>query len=469
MARTPLQIEDAMIASTQTIDPGIDATKGPHRAAFIQPQAQQLSQTEQLIDDMSLRYSLRYILARNPAIMDLYAANHSLLRGEGSPSRTPLVFFTVVVPAAGGYVFIPAGTVATSRDGTISFQTELDLTIPASAFPIYFNSDNRRYEFTVWAKSIGVGPQFEIAAGRLTVLQTPIDGISGVAQPLRSSPSSQVESNLQLGQRQQSAFVGTAIGTPAGIESAIRNFDPTNILDVGVVYSTEYGLFRRPLRRPGFDIWIVGAVQDTWTETFRAAGGELSFRLSKQPVLNLNTIVINGQQTTAVLVRDTLPATQNSVRANDSILLQSPAEPGSTIQVSYTYNKLLNDISDYILRANPNQRYWKADILIRGANVVPVSVNLDIQALSSIDTQSIISTVQQATTTYINKNLLNVTYFPSELAQAINGTTAGISSVRVVGFTRLDQGGVLPVDVVETNRTEYAFITLGNLTINVSV
>lgn len=465
MARTPVQVEDAMIASTQIIDPGIDATKGPHRGAFIQPQAQVISQTEQLVDDLSLRYSLRYVMTRNPAVMDLYAFNHGLAAGLGSPSTTVLYFYTFTVPEAGGYVFIPSGTVVSTVDSTVSFQTTTDLTIPADSFPLYYNSTSRRYEFPVPSASIGVGPEFEIAARRLVNLQTSLAGIVGVFQPFRSSPSAQVEQAAQLGQRQQAKFTGLSLGTPAGLESTVRNFDTSNILDVSVVYSTEFDLFRRPLNRPGFDIYVVGNVSDTMTETFRSAGGELKFYLSKRPVQNLNSVIVNGTAVTAQLVRDNKPATADSVRALDYLLLQAPTDPGSTIQVSYTYNRLLTDISTFLEKAN--QRYWQADILVRAGRQVPMAITIDASALSTVDTLSLISSIQLATFTYVNRNLLGLTLFPEGLRQAINSTVAGLSSSRVSLFTRLDQGGVLPVDVQEMNKTEYPFISPGDLTINV--
>lgn len=465
MARTPVQIEEAMIASIGNIDPGIDARKGPHRGAFIQPQANVLSQTEQVLDDCALRYSLRYVMARNPAIMDLYAANHGLAKGQGSPSRTQLVFYTFSVPSQGGYVFIPAGSVVTTRDATVSFQTTEDLTVDASAFSLYYNNITRRYEFSVWAASIGIGPEFEISAGRLTTMQSTIEGIVGVSQPLPTGPSRQIESNLQLGQRQQSKFVGTAIGTSAGIESLVRDFDPSNILDVGVVYSTEYDLFRRPLRNPGFDVYIVGSVMETTTDTFRSSGGETTFLLTKQPVSSISTCLVNGVAVVATLLRDTQPATQGSVRANDRLLLQAPTDSGSTVQVSYTYNKLLSDISSYVTQAN--QRYWRCDILIRAANPVALRIVVDIQAMSTSDPQSAISSAQLAANTYINLNRLGTLYTPTALVQAINGTTVGVSNVRIKMFQRIDQLGTLDVDVVETNRTEYAFLSPTDLTINV--
>ena len=465
MARTPVQVEDAMIASTQIIDPGIDATKGPHRGAFIQPQAQIISQTEQLVDDLSLRYSLRYVQTRNPAVMDLYAFNHGLAAGLGSPSKTTLYFYTFTVPEPGGYVFIPSGTVVATADATVSFQTTTDLTVAANAFPLYYNNTTRRYEFPVAAASIGVGPEFEIAARRLVTLQTSLAGIVGVVQPFRSSPSAQIEQAAQLAQRQQTKFTGLSLGTSAGLESTVRNFDTSNILDVSVVYSTEYDLFRRPLNRPGFDVYVVGNVSDTATETFRSAGGELKFYLSKTPVQNLNSVVINGTAVTAQLVRDNLPATGNSVRALDYLLLQAPTDPGSTIQVSYTYNRLLTDISDFITKSN--QRYWRADILIRAGRQVPMAITVDASALSTVDTLSLISSIQLATFTYTNRNLLGLTLFPDGLRQAINSTVAGLSASKITLFTRLDQGGVLPVDVQEMNKTEYPFVSPGDLTINV--
>ncbi len=454
-----------MIASTANIDPGIDAMKGPHRAGFIQPQANVISQTEQVIDDLALRYSLRYVMARNPAIMPLYAANHGIAKGQGSPSRTPLVFYTFNVPAPGGYIFIPSGTVATTQDATVSFQTIEDITVDSSAFPLYYNNTTQRYEFSVWSASIGIGPEFEIAAGRVRTLQSQIEGIVGVTQPFRTGPSQQMESNLQLGQRQQSKFVGTALGTTAGIESAVRDFDPANILDVSIIYSTEFELFKRPLRRPGFDIVVVGSVMETATESFRSAGGETTFRLSHAPVSSISTCLVNGTQVVGTLVKDTKPSTQGSTQAQDLLLLQAPTDSGSTVQVSYTYNKLLTDISTFLTQAN--QRNWRSDMLVRAAKPVAFRISLDIQALSTTDPQSTISNAQLATNTYINLNRLGTFYTPTALVQAILGTTIGVSNARVRMFQRIDQLGTLDVDSIETSRVEYGYISPTDLSINV--
>lgn len=456
-----------MIASIASIDPGIDASKGPHRAAFVQPQAAIISQTEQVLDDCALRYSLRYVMARNPAIMGLYAANHGILQGTGSPSRTQLVFYTFNIPAHGGYIFIPVGATATTQDATVTFQTTDSMTVDASAFPLYYNNTTRRYEFTVQAESIGIGPEFEIAAGRIRTLQSQIEGIVGVTQPFRTGPSQPLESSLQLGQRQQAKFVGTSMGTTAGIESVVRDFDTANIQDVSVVYSTEYDLFRRPLNRPGFDIYLVGSITETATDTFRSNGGETSFVLTQQPVTSISTCLVNGVAVTPTLVKDTTPATMGSTRAQDRLVVQAPTDSGSTVQVSYTYNRLLRDVSTFLTQAN--QRFWRADILVRAANPVALRIAVNLQGMSTTDPQSVVANGQLATNTYINLNRLATFYTPTALIQAILGTTVGVSNATIQMFQRIDQLGTLNVDVVETNKTEYAFISPSDLTINVSL
>jgi len=461
MARTTNQIETALVSSINAVDPDIDAEKGPINDTCVVPQAQVLRDAELITDDLALRYSLQYVRTNRPDIIALYAYNHGLRRGEGKPSRTYILFIFTALPTTDFYA--PQGTVVKSRDGTISFQTTEDVFVEANAFPGYYNEAEGRYEVRAYVESIGVGQRYQISSGRLTQLDQDIDDVTSVEQPVASSPSIASESNIALGERQQTKFLGLALGTPAGVESVIRDYNTTDILDVTVVFSTDIDLFKRPVSSPSFDIYIVGYDTQEQNDQFLGDGVTQEYVLSRQPVSYINAVTIDGVTVTASLVKDDTTATSRSVRAQDKVVLPYVPAANATISVSYTYDYLLNDVSNFITSSNRN--LWRTDMLLRQGKAVGVDIAIEIQAMASFDTSRIESLTEAAVSNYINRNKMGLIYYPTDMRLSINGVVAGMSSIAVTKFQRIDQQGVLDVDVIETLRNEY--LAVNNLSITV--
>lgn len=465
MARSQIQIEESLIQSIQTNDPGMDAQKGPLRGAFVQPQAKELAALEQVADDLSLRYSLQYVTSENPGILNLYAFNHGLRQGDGSPAPAQVVMYAHTLPPTGTNIFIPQGTTITTQDRTVAFQTIQDVVVSRSEMAALFNVDRRRYEITVNATSVGIGPEYELSAGRLRFLGSTIEYIDGVAQLVATGDSSPRETTTALGQRQQAKFVGLALGSAAGVESTVRDFAPAAIKDVSLVYSTELSLFRRPTRRPAYDVYIVGQDFQTQTDTFVAQAGDTEFLLTKQPVASIGNVLVNGVTVTGVLIKDNLPASSASSASTDKLGLSAPATAGDEVVVSYTYDQLTVDTQTYIDQAN--QGLWESDILIRQANAVPLDIEIEIEVLASFDSSRIQRLALQAVFGNINLQRLGLVYSPTATKQAINQTVAGLSNISVTKYQRQDAGGIIPVDTIETLKTEYAVTTTDSVLITV--
>jgi len=135
----------------------------------------------------------------------------------------------------------------------------------------------------------------------------------------------------------------------------------------------------------------------------------------------------------------------------------------ATISVSFTYDYLLNDVSNFITSSNRN--LWRTDMLLRQGKAVGVDIAIEIQAMASFDTSRIESLTEAAVSNYINRNKMGLIYYPTDMRLSINGVVAGMSSIAVTKFQRIDQQGVLDVDVIETLRNEY--LAVNNLSITV--
>lgn len=453
MARTLTQIEDSLASSIEDQDPSIDTVKGPIFDIFIRPQAAQLRATELLYDDLSRRYSLDYVLTQGEEVLVLYGANHGLRKSVGRAARGNVVFFTFSSIGPSDVVVIPAGTVVTTTDPSISFRTIRDAFIIGSSLPAFFNAANRRYEIRVPVEALGSGPLFEVPPRRVRNIQSPVEGIDGVINFERIEGSTQDETNARFGQRLRAKFNGLALGSGSGLEQLVRNFNTASIDDVVLIFSTDYDNFRRRTRRAAWDVYLIGSESDTAEITFVGDGVLRQFPLPLTPVLAVTGVTVNNVAVGFTFIPDTSDQLRTSSRANDLVELDSIPGLNDTITVSYAFDKLIRDTQDYVDRIGVE--LYRADILVRKAIPTAIRVRVLVQVLSSFDETDAASAAFASAVEFVNPEQFVTLLFANEMRSQLSADVAGVANIDVLEFTR-DLTGTIPIETVEFRPFEFA-------------
>jgi len=441
-----------LASSIEEQDPSIDTVKGPVFDIFIRPEAAQLRATELLYDDLSRRYSLDYVLTQGEEVLVLYGANHGLRKSAGRPSSGSVVFFTYTSIGSDDVVVIPAGTTVTTSDPAVSFRTTRDAYIIGSSLPSFFNAAKRRYEIRVPVEALGSGPLFDVPPLRITNVLSSVEGIDGVTNTTRIEGGTEDETNARFGQRIRSKFNGLALGSGDGLEQLVRNFNTSSILDVSMIFSTDYDNFRRRTRRAAWDIYIIGSETDDADITYVGDGVLRRFPIPLTPVLSVTGVRVNDADVGFTFLPDTTDQYRTSSAANDVVELASIPGLNDTVTISYAYDKLVRDTQDYVDRIGVE--LYKADILVRKAIPVGVKTHILVQVLSSFDETDAASSAFATAVDFLNPGQFISLLYPNELQSELSATTAGVSKINVLEFTR-DVTGTLAIDVIELKPYEF--------------
>jgi hypothetical protein len=452
VARTLRQIEESLARSIENQDSSIDTVKGPVFDIFIRPQAAQLRSVELLYDDLSRRYSLDYVLSRNPEVLQLYGANHGIRKSQGRAARGNVIFYTYVALSADEVVVIPAGTVVTTTDSTIAYRTLRDAFILGSSLSSFYNASTRRYEIKVPVEALGSGPLFEVPPNRIVNIQGQVRGIDGVINRERVEGGTEVENNARFGRRIRAKFNGLALGSGAGLQQLIRNFDASSIDDVAMIFSSDYEYFRRRTRRSAWDVYIIGSKEETTDITYVGDGLRRDFKLPLSPVLSVSGVQVDGNAVSFSFVPDTTEQYRTSTQATDRVVLDSIPALNSTVTISYAYDKLIRDVQAYADRIAI--QLYRADILVRKAIPVSIRTTILVQVLSSFDETDAAAAAFSSVSSFLNSNQFKTVLSANDLRTKVSADVAGISNISILEFTR-DLTGTISVETVEFKPYEY--------------
>jgi len=452
MARTLRQIEQSLADSIENQDPSIDTLKGPIFDLFIRPQAAQLRAVELLYDDLSRRFSLDYVLSQNVEVLQLYGANHGLRRSQGRAARGNVTFFTFSPPSSDEVLVIPAGTVVSTSDPSISFRTLRDAFILGSSLGSFFNASTRRYEVRAPVEALGAGSLFEVPPNRISRIQTNVEGIDGVVNRERISGSTEFESISRFGARIRAKFNGLALGSGDGLSQLIRQFDTSSINDVQMIFSSDTDNFRRRTRRSSWDIYLIGSTTETAEVTYVGNASQRTFSLPLAPVVEVISTRIGNVSTGFRFLPDTTFQYRSSTQANDRVELDVIPGVNESVTITYVYDKLVRDTQDYVNRIGVE--LYRSDILIRKAIPIPIRVRVLIQILSSFDETDATAAAFSTISSFVNREEFVGILFANDLRSRLSSDVAGVSNISILEFTR-DLTGTIPVETIEFRPFEY--------------
>jgi hypothetical protein len=465
MARTEAQVITDLTAAVESIDRTIDVRKGPFRNTYILPFSDEIINAEESVEDLAQRYSTAYVSTLDSASIDIYGENHGIARGEGEVSRGYVYFYTYTPPQSGDSFLVPQGTVVTDRDGLLAYQTTFQVQILGSRASSYYNPSKRWYEVRASVEALAAGDIYDIPPGRIRRIISDLPDFSGVDQRSRVEGGAQIETNEDYMERIDSALHGSALGSIGGIESTVRNFNPSAITDVAIVYSIDTGLFTRPTSRPSMDIYVIGEVPLTYEQTYTAGGGETDVSLSRVPVLSITSVLVNNVTVTDYeLVLDETLQTGTSAQADDFIRFPAPLAANDEVVITYTYNSLIRDLQVYL--SQPRVYLFETEFLVRSGIPVGIEIVVFITLLSTYDPQLAESAAISAVTNYASPGKFRELSYADDMRIAITSEIPYATQVLVTTFKRTDFG-ILEVEVIELQKNQYPFTDSTLYTINV--
>jgi len=465
MARTEQQVIDSLASSVETIDPTIDVHKGPFKGSYIDPFGSEIVDAEVKVEDLGQRYSTSYIATQNDASADLYGENHGIERGEGEVATGFVYFYTYTPPVSTDSYIVQQGAIVTDRDGLYAYRVVYQVQLLGSRASSYYNAEKRWYEVRAQVEALAAGDAYDLPQGRVQRIVSDVPNFSGVDQRTRISGGASLETSTDYMERIDSKLHGEALGSMGGVDSTVRNFNPSATTDVAIVYSNDTNVFTRPTSRPALDAYVIGQVPMTYEQTYQAGGLETELLLERVPAKTVESVYINGVLNTDYeLVLDTSLEYGTSALAADKIKFATPLSAGDDVSLTYTYNSLISDLNTYMNQ--PRIYLFETETLAREGLPVGVEVVINVTLLSTYDPQLAESSVLSALDAYLSPGKFRELSYPDDLRVAITSEVPYATQVQVLTFKSFDTG-ILEVEVVELNKNEYPYTDETLYTINI--
>jgi uncharacterized phage protein gp47/JayE len=439
MAKTVEEVRSEMIAQLNRLLPTLDLSVGsPERDIFIE--APLAGAIYPMWKQIGLLESI-FSLFSNPdsiptAIVDKIAAdNYNVRRTPASPAFGTATFYAT---AFNETITIPAGTTIQTASSTPKVFTTISSAVfnPQDA-ALYFNSINSRYEFKVAIKSQNTGSGTGVSRNTLTVLTSPIPGITGVTNDSGIDDGFDAETNSQVVAKIQQANISRSIDTNAGLNIFLSKFSN----DYRII---RYGDkdFKRSKFPGGVDVYFANITPESATETFVVPnqGFTGGFIFSNQPVLSIN--VVTGSTSGLIpeeiynFVKDK-GLLSNSTRSKDAIVFKSPGINDSTVTVTYTYNSFPSIIEAEL--ALPSNDTFNRDILARQATEVLITVEVGVRLQVGAEIEFVQNAIITNLSAYINGLALGQSVLKSDVLSLLR--VDGVAAIDFNTFKMKSSGG----------------------------
>jgi hypothetical protein len=462
MARTEDEIRQSLVESLRAVDRSLDVVKGPVFNFLLKPVPVELQKTEADIERLVIltTQQLGRVVTQEEA--EALATSFSIRLGGGRASRsTGQVFYTATRPTTD--IVLDRGNLVGTDDQQYTYFVSEQQTMPAATADNFYNASTRRYELVTRCEATAVGPDFDLPPGRITRLLTTIPGIDGTVNISEYTGGQEAEDLDDSIARVRAKLAGLDPETGGGIKSDVRNYDPENVTDVQLVYPKDRPLFRRPVNRPGIDVYVHGSSIEAVNQTYVATGGETQIPLDNVPARTLNSVTVNGANVSATLIPDTTRETRQSARSTDYVLMPAALVAADTVVLNYDYNILIADMQSDLFELD---RPFDTDVLAREPVEVPLEIVVDVTILPSSDEARTFTQVESTLFERVETDFFQTTLLPEVLRQQIQDEVAGINTIRMVRFRRAS-GSVLNVETVTLAKNEISTIDQNLLDIRV--
>jgi len=295
------------------------------------------------------------------------AKTYGLERNKGKKATGSVVFYTTITPSVAGFT-IPQNTIVATRAGLVNltYKTIETVTIYASDY----NIDRQRYEKEVKIEATEAGSQYNISAGLITNIQTPVMNIQGVINDSAIVGGTDSETDDELREALIERIVGRNLGTSVGIQARVnRTFDlPSSEIVLVDDDDSE--------RSTGADLFVIfEEFEQVIAETYiYNINNPPYFYLSKQPIDEIVEVKVNGNLTTNwILHKDSSPL-RESIFAQDYVEVLN-LNNNDSVSFTYKYSRI-DKIQEWVdLREN---RIPSANLLAKRGDRYNVNLNITV-------------------------------------------------------------------------------------------
>lgn len=379
MARDQDEVLNSQEETINEVDPSIDVSKGPIYESGLLPWSKEVASTEQQVEHLGQLYQLEKAELWEQEEIEFVGRNFGQEFGKGTPSQGFLTFYTYEPPTSD--VTIASNTLASTEGGDYVYQTIEEAILYSDSAVAFYNASTRRYEITVPAEAVERGSEYDAKVGRINVLMTNIDGITGVVSSSDFEGGTADQTKEEFAQDLRELPLGNSLGTPGGIQNLAIRAVFGELQDSAVVTPADIGTWERSAQvgmRMSVDLYVLGLRLGPTTYSYTTVGTETRVVLDKQPVREVTSVLVNGSAVTYTFDQDTDPTRRGSPNAQDAIVLDTAPGAGATVFVSYTYNKLIESIQAEV--GDDSEDMFRANILVREGKKVTCSVVLTISS-----------------------------------------------------------------------------------------
>jgi len=428
MARSAEQIAANIAADIQAADPIIDVTKGPYFDSVIRPPSSELAVAASEVERVSTLYSRMVDTSNRLTATEIQALGRAFKVSEpvGKRATGLMIFYSTSKPVK--EVVISAGSPVSSTDGQLIFTVNQTLRgITSANASTYYDASSGRYLYPVMVTAVGEGEIYNLPAYRINKLMRSIDGVSGVYNPTPTSGGIAPKETASYLSQIQANFVSRDSGKISGIATELQRRGITQTLLF--VDASERESFFRPVIGAAADIYVTDA-EETSEDEIIAANGRTNIPLTKQPVLSVESVYVNGKMldsTAWSLSADNSPAYIGSSSAKTKIIIPSGGL-SDAVRIRYTYAGSVQAIADSL----EENDIMGADLLPRLCQPLHVQVYADVNC--PVD---ILADVKAAIQYYVTQPFLQLIN-PED---AFNYVRKSYPEVRNLTWTRFDLRG----------------------------
>jgi len=436
-----------------TLLPNLDVNKSVARDLFVNVMSRQFSDEYNAIRHIFLIQSLQNISEISTEELDAYGENFSRPRLPATKASGTIKFYMNVARAYP--VTIPLGTrVGTQPSLTnnqqITFLTTQAVTIVAGDIYVL-----------IPIEADVAGMQGNVGSNTITISIDPTD-IDGIMNPIATTGGVDQETNENYAQRLITVFKSRNIATTTGIREVV--LARSEVIDVYVADVGNPVMVRDGGLGGKVDVYIqseagfTGLIED---ESYVYTGVDYVFL--KQPVISITQVLVNDIAIPAVdfaLIVDT-GIYSKSTRAYDKLNIISGASPGDIIKVTYSYNKLFNDIQE--LMDSDSYHVAGIDILIRSAIETFIDITCTVEIQNGYIFADIQDSIIDQLTTYIEAQNIGSRIVYGDVLNIIHDTS-GVSDM--LPIARLSRSTENTNSTIQLLGNEYP--RAGTITVNQS-
>lgn len=469
MALSAEEIKNNLVNQILTNFPTAEVNAGSViRDLFVDPQSIQLANISEEIDNVgNLTTFVKNAENISEEDLDEIGANYGVTRKLGDLATGTITFRTNVRPTENirignedGTGGINIKTLTTESGNTYEFVTTETVYMNTNAS---FNETHGYYEVSAPIQATSTGTAYNIGVGTITVLPSAIAGITGCYNYLATSGGTDIEGNADYALRIQ----GTVLGSSKNIESGIDNL-LLNIEGVEEVKTLHPNSSEEPTQTGYAISYIRGSKQQTVEETFTYVTNKLEYRLKNNPVIEVTSVTINGNDVNYNFVRDTKTNSKNTIYANDYLeIIELPDNipAGATIVVNYTYNKLIGDCQND-LNENLNNYLILGNILVAQAQKALIDINTTIKLKYSYNNETYRNIILTGIANFIDSLKLGQEFSQEELFTFLTTTYSEYITAVTYPFLVFKRRNMNEnATILEFNYGEYASLDADSLNI----